>query len=190
MRKIAGSLVLCLSLVAVPGQSPRAQAEPGGPEVALRAYFTALQASDWDAVYALLSEASKNGQDLEEFKRRKSGPGSELSALINARSSYEILGTTLADDGKRAAVDLRIKAPEIKALFSPLGLPSAKTIAEAPLRETRQKIELVREGGRWKVERLPPKLPPEAVERMERAREADLERARQRPSETPAETPP
>jgi hypothetical protein len=187
MNRIASGLLLCVSLGFA---FASARAEEGGPEAALRSYFTALQAQDWEVVYDLLSEASRDGQDLETFKQRKAGPGSDLSALVNARSSYEILGADLADDGKRATVDVRIKAPEIRGLFSPQGLPSAQAIQEAPLRETRQKMQMVQEGGRWKLERLPPKLPPEAQERLERARDAELERARERESKKPPGTQP
>lgn len=175
-------LLLCTSLLA---GGTAGGADDAGPEAVLRAYFTALQAQDWPTLYDLLSEASRDGQTLEEFTKQKSGPGSSLSAMINARSTYEILGTSMAEDGQRAAVDVRLKAPALENLFNPTGVASAKAVEEAPLEEQQKKIELVREGKRWKVERLPPKLPPHARERLERLKEAERKRAMERSSDQP-----
>jgi len=178
--RLAWPLLLWMSLTAghVAAGPPHSEA----PDASLRAYFTALQAQDWPRVYDLLSEASRDGQTLAEFIGRKSGPGSSLSAMINSRTTYEILSTKLSENGSRAAVDLVIQRPHLEEVFNPAGVPSARTVEQAPLQEVRQKIWLVKESGRWKVERLPPRLPPEAQERMEKLREAELERARKRSS--------
>jgi len=188
MRAQRAVWLLLLSTSLQAGGTARG-ADDADPATVLRAYFTALQAQDWPTLYDLLSQPSRDGQTLDEFTKQKSGPGSSLSAMINARSSYEILGTRVAEDGQRAAVDVRLKAPDLKHLFNPTGVPSAKTVEEAPLEERQQKIELVREDERWKVERLPPKLPPHARERLEKLKEAERKRAMERSSDGPTKEP-
>jgi hypothetical protein len=82
---------------------------------------------------------------------------------------------------------VKLKAPDLKSLFNPAGVPSAKAVEQAPLEERQQKIQLVREGGRWKVERLPPKLPPHARERLQKLRDAERQRAMERSPDAPPE---
>jgi hypothetical protein len=167
---IAG-LLLALGAAAPAGADPQADAR-----AVLTAYFAAVKAGDWGTVYDLVSQESRGGQSREEFARtRQSGLGAELGKVIQERASYAVGALQVAADGKSAEAEVRMRVPDLSS--DPGVIPTPERVSHAPLRDQQRTLQLVLEGGSWKVVRPKARLSSDAMERLQKAREED-ERAR------------
>src|SRR5262245_13863669 len=171
-RRMLAALLLALGAAAPAAADPQADAR-----AVLVAYFAAVKSGDWGAVYDVISEESRGGQTREEFARtRQSGLGAELGKVIQARASYAVGAVQVAADGKSAEGAVQLRLPD---LGSDAGvLPTPERVDQAPLREQQRAFQLVLEGGAWKVVRPKARFSAEALERLQKAKQA-AERARE-----------
>ena len=164
-----------LLLLALGAAAPAAADPSAGARSVLTAYFAAVKSGDWGGVYDVISEESRSGQSREEFVRtRQSGLGAELGKAIQARASYTVGAVQVAADGKSAEAAVQLRVPDLSEGGA---IPTPERIGQAPLRDQQRTLQLVLEGGTWKVVRPKARFSPDAMERLQKARE-EVERAR------------
>jgi len=169
-----------LLLLALGAAAPAAADPQADARAVLTAYFAAVKSGDWGAVYDLVSQESRGGQSREEFVRtRQSGLAAELARVIQARASYAVGAVRIAEGGKSGAADVTLHVPDLST--DAASIPTPESVSRAPLREQQRTLELVLEGGAWKVVRPKARFSPEALERLRKAKEA-VERQRAAPA--------
>ncbi len=167
-------IVAAAALVALACSAPAEPTADAARETLL-AYLEASRVEDWDAVYALVAPESLGEQTREAFVAERRRSASPLGRVIQERTEIRIGAVELEDD--RARVQLQLRMPELSGLFTPGGRPGPEAVAQAPLRDAEQTMELVWLAGGWRVVRPRPVQPaPADLERLRERLEQETDR--------------